>query len=1032
MSEHIPLIPLVYLLVAVPYAVMGLYAWRRRPAVAVTPFAWMMVAIAAWSLLYALEILSPSPSTKITLAKIEYIAIVPVPVLMLLFALEYSGQRQALTPRRRALLWVVPLATLTAALTNDLHGWMWDSERLEVSFGLTLLAVRSGPLFWFFVAYSYLLLLLGTLLLIIELIQQSSIYRFQISFVIAGLLFPWIGSLFYVFGIGPIHNLDLTPVFFIPSALALGWAIMRYRLLDVMPLEHVTILQNIHDGVIVTDSKHRILYLNPIAESLLSLSPTNALGQPLSRVCAAHGKTLRSHLSGEAHRFEMTFSGSAHDSILEGSVSPLHLRTRTGASHGPPGHVLILHDITARKETENLLSRREAIMEAISLAAEQFLKESAWEHTIPAVLEKMGQAVDVSRVYVFVNYTDNQGVIHSSQCYEWAAPGITPQINNPELQHVPLRGAGFGRWEETLGQGRPICGLVRDFPESEQSILSSQQIVSIAVIPIFVEDHWWGFIGLDECRYEREWTTSELKALHIAANIFGSAETRARTEQKLLRRQRTLNLMHDIVLTSLQASDLSAMANTLVEHVGKLINADGCFLSLWDDEHQQTIPLAAYGPYKEKYPDLQVNPGEKTFTSSAIKMGRTLVVEDVSTSPYVSRRITAQFSARSVIVCPMIAGANRLGTIILSFDQPHRFQTEEIAICEQATSLIALALEKFQAVEHAHRRAEKSETLRKASAAVTETLQAEEAIARILEQLFQVIPHDSASVQLLDGNELEIVGGHGWANPADVIGMRFPIPADNPNTVVIQTGKPYVLPEADKVYPIFLNPPHNSIRSWLGVPLVVRGRTIGLLAIDSSQPNYFKTENIALVSAFADQVAIVLENVRQFKETQTQAITDALTGIYNRRGLFDMGEFEFARARRLNRPFSAAMIDVDHFKRVNDNYGHSIGDQVLGTIAKRCRSVSRKMDLVGRYGGEEFLILMPESNQDAAQIVAERLRYALNVRPISTTAGPIRITISAGVAETNETDTLQTLIERADDALYAAKSQGRNRVACAH
>jgi diguanylate cyclase (GGDEF)-like protein len=261
--------------------------------------------------------------------------------------------------------------------------------------------------------------------------------------------------------------------------------------------------------------------------------------------------------------------------------------------------------------------------------------------------------------------------------------------------------------------------------------------------------------------------------------------------------------------------------------------------------------------------------------------------------------------------------------------------------------------------------------------------------------------------------------------------VRFPVPGDNPNTVVIQTGKPYILTEADKAYPAFRNPPHSHIRSWLGVPLIVRGRTIGMLAIDSSKPNYFKEESVALVSSFADQVAIALENAQKFKETKTQAVTDALTGIYNRRGLFEVGEYEFARARRLNRPFSAIMIDIDHFKRVNDNYGHGVGDQALVTVAERCRSGSRTVDLVGRYGGEEFLILMPESSQDAARLVAERLRHSLAERPIPTEAGPIRITISAGVSEMRETDTLQTLIERADEALYEAKNNGRNRVACA-
>src|SRR6266545_1035972 len=115
----------------------------------------------------------------------------------------------------------------------------------------------------------------------------------------------------------------------------------------------------------------------------------------------------------------------------------------------------------------------------------------------------------------------------------------------------------------------------------------------MAVIPIFVEKKWWGFIGFDECRYERVWKGAELDALHTAANIFGSAETRTRAEQKLLRRQHTLNMLHEIVILSLKATNMESMSQDLVTHMGELLKADGCFITLWDEAHQQTIPLSA-------------------------------------------------------------------------------------------------------------------------------------------------------------------------------------------------------------------------------------------------------------------------------------------------------------------------------------------------------------------------------------------------------------------------------------------------------
>jgi diguanylate cyclase (GGDEF)-like protein/PAS domain S-box-containing protein len=1021
-------IPLLYLLVSIPYVMLGLYAWNRRPAVAVAPFAWMMVGMAVWSFGYYLEILVPSLTYKLLFVDFEYLGIVSLPTLLFAFALDYTGKNHLLTARHKIWLSLFPILILVLTWTNPMHGLMWTNPRTEVSSGLVLLRVNPGIFYWLNVIYSYLLLLLGTLLLIMEFLQRPGNYRFQISLVIVGLISPWVGNVIYLAGLSPIPNLDLTPLFFIPTSFALGWAITRFRFLEALPLEHISVLQNMRDGVIVVDIDQRILYMNPIAELLLGRTSAETIGQPLDRVSTNHAQILSPLLTGEEAQYEVSFLEGVNAPVYEVTVSPMTLQNDPGSSHNT-NHVISLHDITLRKEAESALEHREAIMAAISLAAEQFLRESSWEHSVPGVLERIGEAVGTSRVYVAMNYTDENGTIHTSLCYEWAVAGLKSRLNDPAMQHIPLRSAGLARWEEILKSGQSICGLRRDFPKSEQDFLENSGVLSTAVMPIFLDHIWWGFIGFDECTHQREWTTTELEALHAAANIFGSAETRARTEQKLLRRQHTLNLLQEIVFASLQSSDLTTMANTLVDRLGKLINANGCFLALWDDTLRQTIPLAAYGPYKDTYPSLKPQAGEPTFTASALEAGHTLVVEDVSTSLYVSKRIANTFSSRSVLVLPMIAGTKPLGAIMLGFDRPHHFQPDEIEISEQAASLITLAVEKFQAVEHSHRRAEESETLRRAGAAITESLYADEALTRILEQLSEVIPYDSASVQLLRGRELEIVDGRGWENSSDVIGIRFPIPGDNPNSVVIETGKPYILPDAGLIYSIFRNPPHNHIHSWMGIPLIVRDRVLGLLAIDSAKPDHFTQENISLVSTFADQVAIALDNARLFKETQTQAITDPLTNIYNRRGLFDIGEFEFARARRLNHPFAAMILDIDHFKRVNDQYGHAAGDQALRILAERCRRSSRSVDLVGRYGGEEFVMLMPETDLEAGRLVAERLRQAITNEPFTTEAGSMRLTVSVGVAEMTVDDSLKSLIERADAALYEAKNSGRNRVA---
>ncbi|CAG0980229.1 partial Response regulator PleD, partial [Anaerolineae bacterium] len=203
-----------------------------------------------------------------------------------------------------------------------------------------------------------------------------------------------------------------------------------------------------------------------------------------------------------------------------------------------------------------------------------------------------------------------------------------------------------------------------------------------------------------------------------------------------------------------------------------------------------------------------------------------------------------------------------------------------------------------------------------------------------------------------------------------------------------------------------------------------------LLAIDSTEPNHFTEEDINIASKCANPVAVALENARLFEETQAQAITDPLTGVYNRRGLFGLGKVEFARSVRSNQPFSAIMLDLDHFKKINDAYGHAIGDLVLCETANRSKNCIREIDYLGRYGGEELVVLLPDTNLTASMIVAERLRMAIAHTPVRINEETkINITASLGVAGKDEnTTSLEMLISHADQAMYAAKRKGRNRV----
>lgn len=159
------------------------------------------------------------------------------------------------------------------------------------------------------------------------------------------------------------------------------------------------------------------------------------------------------------------------------------------------------------------------------------------------------------------------------------------------------------------------------------------------------------------------------------------------------------------------------------------------------------------------------------------------------------------------------------------------------------------------------------------------------------------------------------------------------------------------------------------------------------------------------------------------------ATIDSLTGVCNRRHFLDRLETEVARAKRFNEPLSIAMLDADHFKSINDTHGHAVGDDVLRALTRACVEMLRRHDIVGRLGGEEFAICMPETTMDKAQIVCDRLRQTIAGLKVKSGEDLVQFTVSMGVTQfQSEHDTLESCMSRADAALYQAKNQGRNQV----
>ncbi len=236
-----------------------------------------------------------------------------------------------------------------------------------------------------------------------------------------------------------------------------------------------------------------------------------------------------------------------------------------------------------------------------------------------------------------------------------------------------------------------------------------------------------------------------------------------------------------------------------------------------------------------------------------------------------------------------------------------------------------------------------------------------------------------------------------------------------------------------KQLPIALRGPLQAIRDKLCLPLVLHDELIGFLALGHKKSDAaFTPDDMAVLLPLIRTLAIAITNARlstTLAKTEVDATFDALTGLFMRRAFLERAALVIAHAIQQQLPWCVLMLDLDHFKQTNDAHGHLVGDAVLQEIATRLSGLLRQHDLLGRFGGEELILLLPETTRAQAAVIAERLRAVVGARPIQTDAVTVTQTISVGLASCPEDGaTFEGLLARADKALYVAKQAGRNRV----
>ena len=320
--------------------------------------------------------------------------------------------------------------------------------------------------------------------------------------------------------------------------------------------------------------------------------------------------------------------------------------------------------------------------------------------------------------------------------------------------------------------------------------------------------------------------------------------------------------------------------------------------------------------------------------------------------------------------------------------------------------------------------------------AITSTLNIDALLELIYKQLFQVIPSDAYFVALYmpETHQMDIRILYDE-------GKRYPPTKSDASqglsSWVVENKKPLLIQDLRKemeylpVKPVMVGEKRLS-RSWLGVPLITEKDLIGLIAVASYKPGMFDDTDKLLLEQVAQQAALSIQNARHYEEVTRQAKLDSLTGVYNHNHFIEILYREGSEAISSMTPLSLIMLDIDHFKLYNDTYGHTIGDQVLRLTVQAIESHIKKTDSVGRWGGEEFGIILPNATTAQANMVANRIRRTLSELPLFDVEGQTipKPTISQGIATLfDHTEDIDELVVISDRALYRAKEKGRDQVA---
>ncbi len=556
-------------------------------------------------------------------------------------------------------------------------------------------------------------------------------------------------------------------------------------------------------------------------------------------------------------------------------------------------------------------------------------------------------------------------------------------------------------------------------------VLGAADPEAMIFVPLSTGSRTIGALSVQSMR-QHAYSQDDVQMLTILASQAAVAIENARLyadSQHNGRNMETLLHIAELVNGSL---DLQTVLDSLLVGIRDVIPYYLAGILLPDESRRYLEIVGAVGPDAKRRAQIVKIPVGKGVTGMVFESGKPLTVPNIHEFP---GYIGPSGSVRAELAVPLTIGDTVVGVLNLEREDVNSFSPDELHLLSVFASQAAIAIENARLYASQQNRVSDLQTIQSIVQQLTPLHEIPAIAALINQELKLLIDYHICGIFERDetGGQLTPILYHGVDFP-----FEYLRPGEGLAGWVALHGDPAIVHDSSQDPRVASIPGMQSgANSLISAPLNYEGRVRGVITLFKLGTNQFDENALRLLEIIAAQTAIAFDRARLYDELRTDAITDPVTRLYNRRYLFERFREEQSRAVRNQHPLGALMLDIDKFKRINDQWGHDAGDSVLHELGEVIRGVVRAEDIVARHGGEEFSVLLPETAEADAEGVAERLRAAIAGHGLPEGVGDGPVTVSVGMAMVWAADQGMEVFTRADQAMYAVKHAGGNRVCVA-